>query len=535
MRREDDNTLIEDIDDLCVFSEVRYKSKTGRNPPPQPGQEESDFYDSNDEKSSEHGKKRRTGVSSTGDEIQTIKDNFLVGRKFCFAWTDLRGQKKVVYGRVIECEYNLHTKDVVNCKVVYSDQSREMVNAVKNGCGTFVPESQMLRAPLVIGGCLRYEKQNNSFMARLSDYSDLPYHWKWLTPDLRHDELVEGGHGMRLPRLTLALRGFRLVFSVKPSTIPNAGNGVFLSCTPLVDNGEDSDDEQEPFELYAGELIDLGVYAPLRIEDKKLEASFYVKNFVHSFKCEEWAFNSGDRRYELDITDEVTGDLHAIAKSQIYAYVNESDVDERISIQAEHDAEGSVHYLLGHASESKGKFVVPSDGRETEVFVNYGSGYEKVRVRKGYSFLPEDETEEILEELKDEDISDVMEIDSFGEAEIDASVNYLFGLFSAEGQSKFTGSVIERALTCAAVLQRRAQQLFLKGNDDDTEMASTVNIKKVLKLSSSLVNLLLKMARDDHDELKALQAGGNVDELLKQVLERQFSDEQLSKLGDMME
>jgi hypothetical protein len=95
--------------------------------------------------------------------------------------------------------------------------------------------------------------------------------------------------------------------------------------------------------------------------------------------------------------------------------------------------------------------------------------------------------------------------------------------------------MIQRALICAAVLQRRSQLIFLKGHEDDTEMASTVNIKKVLKLSGGLVNLLLKMVRDEQDELKALQAGGNVDGLLQQVLERHFSGEQMSKLGDMME
>jgi hypothetical protein len=71
------------------------------------------------------------------------------------------------------------------------------------------------------------------------------------------------------------------------------------------------DDEAEYFELKAGELIDLGIYGPFQIEDQKLEAVFFVKNFVHSRKCDAWSFNAGDERYQLDITDDYTGELHA--------------------------------------------------------------------------------------------------------------------------------------------------------------------------------------------------------------------------------
>jgi hypothetical protein len=76
----------------------------------------------------------------------------------------------------------------------------------------------------------------------------------------------------------------------------------------------------DAFVLKAGELIDLGIYAPFRIQDKKPEAVTFVKNFVHSYKIEKWAFNATDIRYQLDIT--ATGNLHAGAKLHIPAYVN---------------------------------------------------------------------------------------------------------------------------------------------------------------------------------------------------------------------
>lgn len=309
------------------------------------------------------------------------------------------------------------------------------------------------------------------------------------------------------------------------------GKGVFLSCTRLVD-GRDSDDEEEALELGAGELIDTGAYAPYGIEDKKSEAEFYVKNVIHSYTPEEWSFGQKDSPHVLDITDDVTGDLHLEAKSHIYAYVNETTDENAVTIRAEHDAEGAVHYLLGHADEAQGKFVVPCDGDEVEVLVCYGPWYEKVRVRKGYS---SDGNADIWDR-DGEDMTAVMKMDNFGEAEVEAAVCSLFKLFSTKNASEFSEAVINRAVMCAAVLQRRAQLLFWKANDDvSTEEPSSVNLREVLKVSRGLVSMLLKMADDEQDELKALHSDGNVRGLRKEILERQYSAETLGELEDMME
>jgi hypothetical protein len=49
-----------------------------------------------------------------------------------------------------------------------------------------------------------------------------------------------------------------------------------------------------------------------------------------------------------------------------------------------------------------------------------------------------------------------------------------------------------------------------------------------------LVFVLLGMLNDEQGELHTLEAGGNFDELLRKILERQYSEEQLSKLGDFL-
>jgi hypothetical protein len=101
---------------------------------------------------------------------------------------------------------------------------------------------------------------------------------------------------------------------VKLSLIAEVGNGVFLQCTPLV-TGRQADDTG-PLKLRAGELLDLGAYAPFCKEDKKLDEVMIVKNFFHSHNCVKWAFNSVDCRYCLGITNDVTSKLYAEATMQ---------------------------------------------------------------------------------------------------------------------------------------------------------------------------------------------------------------------------
>jgi hypothetical protein len=43
--------------------------------------------------------------------------------------------------------------------------------------------------------------------------------------------------------------------------------------------------------------------------------------------------------------------------------------------------------------------LLATDGRELELFVNYGSDYENVRIRKGYSFMSQEEQARIKEHL----------------------------------------------------------------------------------------------------------------------------------------
>jgi 4-amino-4-deoxy-L-arabinose transferase-like glycosyltransferase len=84
-------------------------------------------------------------------------------------------------------------------------------------------------------------------------------------------------------------------FFVKQSTIRKAGLGCFVRCTEL------SKSRNSKFDVQLGELLDVGVYAPLRDEDKKTTTIFNLKNFVHSYAPEEWVFGSADGNLDVRV------------------------------------------------------------------------------------------------------------------------------------------------------------------------------------------------------------------------------------------
>ena len=71
---------------------------------------------------------------------------------------------------------------------------------------------------------------------------------------MRNQKLVDYD-GKKVPEVTLIVRGFKLVFSVKKSTIPNAGLGVFVRCSSFRRNANKSGAGPEIFQLMAGELL----------------------------------------------------------------------------------------------------------------------------------------------------------------------------------------------------------------------------------------------------------------------------------------
>lgn len=397
----------------------------------------------------------------------------------------------------------------VSYTIEYDETSRRTMNSVSNGCGVSISKFQKGVLPqLVLGGRVRFLEGSEGSRARNSH----PFHLTWINPSFRHDDFVEE-NGQRLPRLTILVRGFQVVFVVKPSGIH--GKGVFVSCSRA-----DGSQKQEPLKLLPGELIDLGVYAPLRPEDTKTKSTFQVKNFLFQQQCEQWGFVPLDPAQHFDITDDATGELHDKAKNLVFPYVNESRDESKICITAEHDPENSVHYLLGHSQESQGPFILPCEQEVIEALIDYGPQYEHERVRKGYSSLPLSDREELKKQLENDDLVDVANMDGFDASEIQGAVDFLFRLFT--GDRTLTDTVCNRALLCAAVLWRRAWKMLLKYPSDS-------RLTEMHKHSSVLVSLILKrVARSDKAELEALYRG-STERFLQHLLRADYTDEQLAE------
>ena len=132
-------------------------------------------------------------------------------------------------------------------------------------------------------------------------------------------------------------------------------------------------------------LLNLGRYGPFLPEDRKIELHFDFKSFIFGHEPSGWSFGLEEKllgkAQVLDITDDYTGEPHETAKSFIAMYVNEVGHSPELRKQQN-----------THACDEFGRnvnyFVKISDalkpGEQRELFVDYFSGYEDVRERKGY-------------------------------------------------------------------------------------------------------------------------------------------------------
>uniref|UniRef100_A0A7S2UHB5 Uncharacterized protein n=1 Tax=Attheya septentrionalis TaxID=420275 RepID=A0A7S2UHB5_9STRA len=387
----------------------------------------------------------------------------LVSRGICEEWTDVNGCNKVSYGTITKFEEKDEdeVKNIV-FTVKYMDESRALMSTI--------PEFRKLKSELAWGGCVKFEREQKTSdtLEKLAEHRTCSH---WITPIMRNEELDDRS----LPQLTLVIRGFKLVFSVRDSTIPNAGKGVFVKGSNIfVSDGMKS----SPFVLNKGELLDLGIYAPFRAEDKKEEHVFFMKNFIHSFICEEWTFNTDHSDTVFDITDDWTGEIHDLARQHVPAYINECSSSETPTIRAEHDPEGNVHYLLGIVDADAEKLTIPVDGTELELFINYGPLYENVRLRKLYSELPLDEKKQRLKKLEDEDNEYLGEIDDFSGETVADCVAFIEKLVSSETQS-LSRTVKQRSLRILRLLVKKAKTLL----DEDADQEG---LKTVIVMAESL-------------------------------------------------
>ena len=220
-------------------------------------------------------------VCEAPDAPITNSNHFLVGKGYAFEWTDVYGENKIIYGTIVK------RVDVDLFEVRYSEASRKALLQMSKksvfGSPPSIPETQKIREDAAWGGAACFERKMLLRRGPDSVTRNLTRDKPCVTvivPDTRQHKLVEY-KGRQVPEVILTVRGFKLVFSVKESTISGAGLGVFVKCTSFRNAGP------ETFELMAGELLvsSLRMLHVIRFIDLALQ-SFLFDTYSSSLSSE---------------------------------------------------------------------------------------------------------------------------------------------------------------------------------------------------------------------------------------------------------
>ena len=293
--------------------------------------------------------------SLTGHPLQEPCKHPLISNGYVHEYSTLKGTV-ILSGTISKCwKHFIHRalSFVVKFDKLLSDDD----NMASTGASNLFLIEEVVSEPMAWGGyrkfCLRQRSLSKSPFV-------IPYYVNWIIPTKRY---TVDSCRRRLPCLKLEFRDCLLQFEAKPSNIKGAGIGLFVKAV----NGQG-------LTLQPGQMLDLGIYAPLRIEDIKSKHISMMKNLIYDWRIETWSFATKTKDIEAcvyDPTDDFTGTRHCAAERNMISYVNETcRSDEVANVSAQHDPEGNVHYLLGHWEESEGLFTISSDGSPLELMVN---------------------------------------------------------------------------------------------------------------------------------------------------------------------
>lgn len=290
-----------------------------------------------------------------GLPIRRIRDDhILIGKGYYRVWRDVTGRLVEIYGTITQCLESLCDEGML-FKVKYWDVYRALVNDAAT-IEDDITEVDTVNEATATGGYMAFlEKTEPTVFANLSG---LPTPTTFIVPTSRSD-----GRDSRDFRILHG--GVLLYFIVKPSLIPNAGEGLFVKATCVERAGWLG--SPDAFVLKAGVFMDIGIYAPLRKNDRNSFALQQMKSFIFAHKPDVWAFDAKTFDHAtLDITDNKTGNRHEQALRSILNRVNETDGTEEPNIYADYDPQGSVHYYLGN----KNSGIRLDFGKEVELKVS---------------------------------------------------------------------------------------------------------------------------------------------------------------------
>ncbi|KAG7349165.1 hypothetical protein IV203_011762 [Nitzschia inconspicua] len=240
--------------------------------------------------------------------------------------------------------------------------------------------------------------------------------------------------------------------------------------------------------------IDLGLYAPFMRSDKKNQSLSDIKNFIWSGLPSSYQFEFDgtqdvirNRKKVADITEDITGSPHGIARSNVAMYINETGGDRNLkqSVWANDFGVDGIHYLFHTKNIGEMK-----KGDTIELLISYSESYDDVRSRQGYgqndsiksdAHLPTylerqfverfNMTEEIINEMADVDIHALCELLMKVEEQVSEVVDAFFQDMKERGSSEKIPSsqlliALRRIHWLKPILEHKASNMVGKwGND----------------------------------------------------------------------
>jgi hypothetical protein len=214
----------------------------------------------------------------------------------------------------------------------------------------------------------------------------------------------------------------------------------------------------------------------------------------------------------IDITDDATGNVHALARSHTPTYVNEVGHNPHLhtNVVIRDKDDRTVHYYV--AIDQKHAMM---KGDSVELLVDYGDTYEEVRERKGYGRdITFDPIQRNLEQREDLE-NNIRCLTEYGMFElVEFLAENIFAPLVSQAGTKNSDLPWERVL----VARRRLQWIGEKVDERVQELAeSYVNANSKLLFYIRRVTQEWRNERHDHDP-SALQ-----DELKEEELYRDRS------------
>jgi hypothetical protein len=271
------------------------------------------------------------------DAMKSYPKHFLVGRRFCFEFTNVNGMNVAMFGVISTCFRESSEAETDIFMVQYDS---DCIEIAAKSLGTTILRLQLISSEQAWGGCISFERKarirgRHSVVRSIDQATAVEY---WVTPDMRMEEMVEQDDGIKVPMLTILLRGYKFVFSAHND---DEGIAVSVSCISMnVDDGTADESILKP-----GELIDLGVFCPLSDSDTKPLPVFLLKNYVHNFSIDSYAGDGNGNVY--DLTEDAKGTMHLAATKKVLSYVRSSNDMEVPTIHGGLDPSGKVHLLFG--------------------------------------------------------------------------------------------------------------------------------------------------------------------------------------------